>query len=149
MSSTIGSGGTAVGLATLSELQRLTTEGTLVNLALLGTREWQTEVLELDDGTGSLSAHVVDGVLVTEPVGPFYLYKNASEKSVYEVWMYKTYSIVHIPSPIIFSHVLKVFFIEYLRSTGCNRSTHPQSGVNTSLQKLLAHVLTIRNRRYT
>ena len=96
-----------------------------------------------------LTTHIMDRILVTEPVGPFYLYKNASEKSVFEVWMFKTYSIVHMPSPIIFSHVLKVFFIECLRSTGCNRSTHPQSGVNTSLQKLLAHVLTIRNRRHT
>jgi hypothetical protein len=44
---TVGSGGAAVGLATLAELERLTTEGTLVDLALLGTREGDTVVLEL------------------------------------------------------------------------------------------------------
>ena len=58
---------------------------------------------------------------------------------------YRTYAI----SNHLQSCSKSFFFIECLRSTGCNRSTHPQSGVNTSLQKLLAHVLTIRNRRHT
>ena len=44
---TVGGGSTAVCLTTLSVLQRLTTEGTLVDLALLCSREGDTEVLKL------------------------------------------------------------------------------------------------------
>ena len=47
----------------------LTTEGSLVDLAVLASGEGETVVLQLTDGTGGFTAHVVDGVLVTEPIG--------------------------------------------------------------------------------
>lgn len=83
----VSRGGTAVGLATLPELQRLSTERALVDFALFRTRERNTVVLELsrkcsgkedgygilvpylDDRVRSLSAHVMDSILVTQPVG--------------------------------------------------------------------------------
>lgn len=80
----IGSGGASIGLSTLSELEGLTTESSLVDLALLGSGEWDTEVLELrstcqllaslemevrvahlNDGARCLPTHVVDSILVT------------------------------------------------------------------------------------
>ena len=43
----VGRGGAAVGLAALAEVERLTAERALVDLALLRTREGNTEVLKL------------------------------------------------------------------------------------------------------
>jgi hypothetical protein len=65
MSSTISSTGTAVSLATLSKLEGLATKSTLVNLAILGTRERQTVALQLTHCLRSLTTHVVNGILVT------------------------------------------------------------------------------------
>ena len=45
----VSSTGAAVGLATLSVVKGLTTEGTLVDLTLLSAREWKTVVFELED----------------------------------------------------------------------------------------------------
>merc|ERR1712093_21258 len=84
----VGSGGASVGLSTLAVLERLTTKGALVDLALLGSGEGNTEVLELDDGVGRLSAHVVNSVLVAEPVGTLD-------------------GVVHMPSPVVLGHVAK------------------------------------------
>jgi hypothetical protein len=79
----VGGGGAPVSLSSLSELERLSTKGSLVDLALLGTREWDTKVLELymsapyeadpcrthlDDSVRCLSAHVMDSILVSEPI---------------------------------------------------------------------------------
>ena len=47
MACSIGSGGTAVCLATLSEFEGLTTEGALVDFALLCSGEGDTEMLKL------------------------------------------------------------------------------------------------------
>gem|GEM_PF-2040969 len=44
-------------------------EGTLVDLAFLGTRERHAVVFQLDDGRNRLAAHVFDRILVAEPVG--------------------------------------------------------------------------------
>lgn len=64
----IGSGGAAVCLSALAVLERLTTERTLVNLALLGTRERQAKVLELENGVGSLTAPVESKVMGIEAI---------------------------------------------------------------------------------
>lgn len=56
MSGTVGSSGTTIGLSTLAELERLTTEGTLVDLSLVGSREWHAEMLELE-GYGFRALH--------------------------------------------------------------------------------------------
>lgn len=105
----VGGGAASVGLATLAILLRLTTESSLVavrrpvsdaarqlglglgvdqnlHLAFLGTGKGAAVVLELDNGGGSLAGHVVNGVLVTEPVGALD-------------------GIVHVPSPVVLVHV--------------------------------------------
>jgi hypothetical protein len=83
---TVGSSTATVSLATLSELLGLTTECTLVNLAIFSSGEGAAIVLQLDDGGGGFAGHVVDGVLVTEPVGPLD-------------------GIVHVPPPVVLVHV--------------------------------------------
>jgi len=50
---------------TFAELETLPAEGTLVDLALVSSREWQAVVLKLEDGRWRFLAHVVDRVLVT------------------------------------------------------------------------------------
>lgn len=107
VSSSVGGGGTSVSLATLAVVERLTTEGTLVDLAILGSGEGKTEVFELNDGTRSLTAHVVDGVLVTEPVGTLD-------------------GVVHVPSPVVLGHVTK----------SCVDTTLGGNGVRSGREKL-------------
>jgi hypothetical protein len=48
----VGSGGASVRLSTLAVVERLTAKGTLVDLALLGSREGETVVLELARSVG-------------------------------------------------------------------------------------------------
>ena len=57
-----------------------------LHLAFLGTREGTAVVLKLNDGSGSLARHVVDGVLVTEPVGALD-------------------GVVHVASPVVGVHI--------------------------------------------
>ena len=86
VSGTIGGGAAAVGLTTLAVVLALTTESTLVNLALVGSREGAAVVLELNDRCGRLSGHVVNSVLVTQPVGTLDC-------------------VVHVPPPVVLVHV--------------------------------------------
>ncbi|RUS13984.1 hypothetical protein BC937DRAFT_94515 [Endogone sp. FLAS-F59071] len=58
-------------LSTLAVLERLATESTLVDLTLLGTREGDAKVLELDNRVGGLATHVVNCILITQPIAPF------------------------------------------------------------------------------
>ena len=67
MPGAIGGGAGALGTA-FTEMRRHATEGTLINFPFLGAREGHAEVLELDDRVGCLAAHVLDGILIAEPV---------------------------------------------------------------------------------
>jgi hypothetical protein len=82
---TISGSGATVGLATLTELLGLTTESTLVDTSILGTGEGATVTLKLANTGGGLAGHVVNGVLVTKPIGTLH-------------------GIVHVPSPVILVH---------------------------------------------
>merc|ERR1719352_104818 len=75
-----------VSLTSLAVLVRLASKGTLVDLALRGPAERHPIVLKLNDGGGRLSGHVVDCILVSQPVGAFD-------------------SVIHVPPPIIRFHV--------------------------------------------
>jgi len=75
-----------IGLASLAKVERLAAEGPLVDLALVRAREGHAVVLELDDGARRLLAHVVDRVLVAQPVA-------ALDR------------VVHVPPPIVLGHV--------------------------------------------
>jgi len=82
----VGGGTAAVCLTSLAKFLGLSTESTLVDLAVVGSGEWTSVVLQLVDGSRRLTGHVVDGVLVTQPVGTLD-------------------GIVHVPSPVVVVHV--------------------------------------------
>src|SRR5690606_41571154 len=66
---TVG-GGTGTGsLTALTVVLGLTTEGALIDAALLGAGARQTHVLQLEHGLRTYGAHVFAGILVTEAVG--------------------------------------------------------------------------------
>lgn len=52
VSSSVSGGGTSVRLSSLSVLERLSSERTLVDLALLGTREGESEMFEFENRVG-------------------------------------------------------------------------------------------------
>ena len=66
----------------------LSSEGSLVNFAFFGSGEGESVGFELEDGFGGLFTHVVDGVLVAQPVAAFYC-------------------VVGVPPPIIGVHIAK------------------------------------------
>lgn len=76
----------AVRLPALAEVKALAAEGALVDLAVLRAAERQAVVLKLNDRLGGLPAHVLDGVLVTEPVA-------ALDR------------IIRVPAPVVLGHV--------------------------------------------
>src|SRR5690606_15908676 len=67
---TVGRRAGALGRRAFAELGGHATERTLVDLAVLGTRERDAVVLQLDDRRDGLAAHVLDRVLVAQPVRP-------------------------------------------------------------------------------
>lgn len=101
VSGSVGSGGAPVGLddflaldlETFSEVQGLSSEGSLVDSSgaddlvfWSSSGEWHSVAFEFEDGLGGLLAHVVDGVLVSEEIGSLD-------------------GIVGVPSPVIWGHV--------------------------------------------
>lgn len=73
-------------LPSLAVLETLPAQSALVYCALACAREGHAVVLELDDGGHGFPRHVVDCVLVAEPVG-------ALDR------------IVHVPAPVVGGHV--------------------------------------------
>lgn len=73
-------------LATFSILEGLTTQGSLINRTLLRAAKGHTVVFQFDDCRHGFARHVVDCVLVAEPVGTFD-------------------GIVHVPAPVVPVHV--------------------------------------------
>src|SRR5579883_2926219 len=70
----------------LAVLDRVPAEWPLVDLAFRCPRERHAHMLEFEHGGSCFAAHVLDGVLVAEPVRPFD-------------------SVVHVPTPIVFAHI--------------------------------------------
>ena len=70
----------------LAVVERMATEGPLIDLARLGAREGHAHMLELDHRRNCLAAHVFDGVLVAQPIG-------ALDR------------VVHVPAPIVLAHI--------------------------------------------
>mmetsp|Transcript_3726 Transcript_3726/g.9044 ORF Transcript_3726/g.9044 Transcript_3726/m.9044 type:complete len:218 (+) Transcript_3726:2022-2675(+) len=92
-------GRAAVGLPALAELERLTAECPLVDLTVVGPGKWQTKRLELQHNLRRHSAHMLDCVLVAEPVGALH-------------------GIVGVPSPVVFRHVRECCIDTPLRRDG-------------------------------
>ncbi len=88
VSGSVGGGAASVSLSTLSEILRLSTESTLIDLSVLGSREWASVILQLNDGSWCLSRHVVNSILVSKPIRTLH-------------------GVVHVPSPVILVHVAK------------------------------------------
>jgi hypothetical protein len=83
--------------STFAVILGLSSEGPLVDLALLGPGEGQAVGLEFEDGFGRFLAHVVDGVLIAEPVAPLH-------------------SIIGVPPPVVLVHVAQRGVDSALRS---------------------------------
>ena len=81
----VGRGAGALGGA-FAEAGGHATERALVDLAVFGSRERHAVVLELHHRGDRLAAHVLDGILVAEPVRPLH-------------------GVVHMPGPMVFAHV--------------------------------------------
>ncbi|MNB66243.1 hypothetical protein D3C75_127140 [compost metagenome] len=79
---TVGSRASTRSLAAFTVVLGLTTERTLVDTALFGTRERQTHVVQLENRGRAFLTHVFDSVLVTDVVGALD-------------------GIVHVPAPVI------------------------------------------------
>ena len=58
-----------------------------------------------NNGARGFATHVMDGILVTQPVGALDL-ESVSMAGLGRKYC-RTYSVVHVPSPVIFSHVLE------------------------------------------
>jgi hypothetical protein len=101
----VGGGSTPVSLSTLPIMKRLTAEGTLVDFPFLRSREGDTEVLKLNYGAGSFTTHVMNGVLVTEPVRALDLLDTMRHEPL-NISRH-THRIIHVPSPIILRHITK------------------------------------------
>ena len=69
-----------------AEMGRHAAEGPLVNPTFLGAAEGHAVVLQLEDGRHCLAHHVLDGVLVAQPIRPLYC-------------------VVHVPAPVILAHI--------------------------------------------
>ena len=72
----------ARGLAALTVILGLAAEGALVDAALFRAGERQAHVLQFEHGLGADTAHVLDGVLVTDVIGALH-------------------GVIHMPAPVI------------------------------------------------
>jgi len=117
VTSAVSDSAASVCLSTLAVLLRLTTESTLVNLALSGSAEWHAVRFEFSDSEGCLTSHVLHSVLISKPISTLY-------------------SIVEMPSPVILVHVTESC-INTTLSGNSERSSREQlrdaSGLETSL----------------
>src|SRR6516164_7345651 len=78
----IGGGASTPGRIALAVIPHMAAKGALINPSVLGPRERNAEMFELDDRGDRIAAHVLDRVLVTEPV-------RTLDR------------IVHVPSPVV------------------------------------------------
>lgn len=93
-------------LSTFSVVVALTAESSLVDFAIGSTWERHSVVLQLDDSFWGFTSHVMDCVLVTEPIRSFHC-------------------VVHMPFPVIVLHV----------SQGCIDATLSSDCVRTGGEK--------------
>ena len=77
---------TSVSLTTFTEVGRLSTESSLINFAFSSSTEWHTIRFKLSDSDWCLSCHVLDSILICEPVTTFD-------------------SVVEVPLPVVSVHV--------------------------------------------
>ena len=84
MAGTVGGGAGALGLA-LAVIDGHAAERALVDLAVFGAGE-RTPMLQFETASGTLRHHVLDGILIAEPVRSLD-------------------GVVHVPAPVVLVHV--------------------------------------------
>src|SRR5215471_14360740 len=92
---------------TLAEMSGHAAEGPLIDLAVLGARERNAPMLELVNGGRRIAHHVLDRVLVSEPIGALD-------------------GVVHVPAPIVLAHVAQ----------GCGDAALRRYGVRAGWENL-------------
>jgi hypothetical protein len=104
VTSTISSGAATNGLTSLTEVQALTTECTLVNGAISVTREGDTKVFQFNNCSRGFTTHVLNSVLVCILVSI-----NALEclRDTYLISQPITTldSVIRVPAPVVIAHV--------------------------------------------
>src|SRR5690348_5594941 len=85
MTGTVGRGAGALCNA-LAKMRGHAAEGPLVYSAILGARERQTVMFQLDHGAWRFAAHEFYRVLIAQPVRAFH-------------------GVVHVPAPIVLAHI--------------------------------------------
>jgi len=82
----ISDGTTSIGLASSTIVSRLTSEGSLIDLSFICSAEGHTIRLEFQDSFWCLFGHIVNSILVSEPITSL----NC---------------VIEVPSPIVLVHV--------------------------------------------
>jgi hypothetical protein len=104
VTSTISSGAATNGLTSLTEVQALTTESTLVNGAISVTREGDTKVFQFNNCCRGFTAHVLNSVLVRILVSI-----NALEclRDTYLISqpIATLDGVIRVPAPVVIAHV--------------------------------------------
>ena len=85
---TIRSGGTTTRLTSLSKLQRLTSERTLIDRSIRITRKGDTITLQLNHRSRSLTTHILNRILISQPIRALH-------------------RVVCMPTPVILTHISK------------------------------------------
>mmetsp|Transcript_18054 Transcript_18054/g.30480 ORF Transcript_18054/g.30480 Transcript_18054/m.30480 type:complete len:200 (-) Transcript_18054:226-825(-) len=86
MACAVRSSRATIRLAAFAKFQALSTKSTLINLALRSSAEGQTKGFQLQNDLGCQTAHVLNGVLVAQPICALH-------------------GVIGVPAPIIFRHV--------------------------------------------
>src|SRR5665811_2241457 len=92
---------TSAGYRVFAEVAHVSTERPLIDFSIFGTRKGHPRMFQFEDGGDGLPAHIFDGILVAEPVGPFD-------------------RVVHVPLPTVFAEIAETGCNAAL---GCNRMT--------------------------
>ena len=117
MSSTVSDSAASVSLSALAEVGGLTAKGSLVDLTITGSAEGHAIRLELTNGDRCLSSHVLDGILITKPVGALDC-------------------VIEVKSPVILVHVAESG-VDSTLSGDSVRSGGEQLGNTSSLESSL------------
>ena len=91
----------SAGYRMFAEVAHVSTEWPLIDFSVFGAGEGHPRMFQFEDGGDGLPAHIFDGILVAEPVGPFD-------------------RVVHMPLPIVFAEIAETGCNAAL---GCNRMT--------------------------
>ena len=86
MTSAISDSAAAICLTAMTKILRLSSKGSLIDFTLFSSAKWHTVGFKLENRLWSLFGHVVDSVLISEPITTFD-------------------SVVKMPSPIVRMHV--------------------------------------------